>query len=92
MGSEPEVGWQWALQWARFHDVRCSPVPIPPRIEPALEALWPQPLPRSVYHDRSSFLLEIRTLSRCDISGWESSLNRDHGSLGNGGNFRCGSF
>ena len=20
-GSEPEVGWQWALQMARFHDV-----------------------------------------------------------------------
>ena len=21
LGSEPEVGWQWVLQWARFHDV-----------------------------------------------------------------------
>jgi len=61
-GSEPEVGWQWALQMARFHDVtvltRANNQPV---IEPALERLrGKQPLPNFVYHDRGTFLLDMK--------------------------------
>src|SRR5438552_9256700 len=59
-GSEPEVGWQWALQMARFHDVMVltranNRAPI----EQALESLrGQQPLPQFVYHDGNGFLLK----------------------------------
>src|SRR6266851_8896447 len=65
-GSEPEVGWQWALQMARFHDVtvltrannRLS-------IEAELALLaGRQPLPKFVYHDRSGALLDLKFRSR----------------------------
>lgn len=61
-GSEPEVGWQWALQMARFHDVtvltRANNRPI---IEPELERLrGTRPLPRFIYHDRSPLLLDMK--------------------------------
>jgi glycosyltransferase involved in cell wall biosynthesis len=61
-GSEPEVGWQWALQMARFHDVtvvtRANNQPV---IEPALAALrGKQPLPNFVYHDRGPFFLDLK--------------------------------
>src|SRR3954465_11813913 len=61
-GSEPEVGWQWALQMARFHDVtvltrsnnRAS-------IETGLAGLpQGQPLPRFVYHDRHEVMLSLK--------------------------------
>src|SRR5205814_8825033 len=61
-GSEPEVGWQWALQMARFHDVtvltrsnnRAS-------IEAGLGGLpHGQPLPRVVYHDRPEVMLSLK--------------------------------
>jgi glycosyltransferase involved in cell wall biosynthesis len=61
-GSEPDVGWQWALQMARFHEVtvltRANNRPV---IEAEIEALQGrQPLPRFVYHDRQAFLLELK--------------------------------
>jgi glycosyltransferase involved in cell wall biosynthesis len=61
-GSEPEVGWQWALQMARFHDLtvltRANNRPL---IEPELERLkGKQPLPNFVYHDRGPALLEFK--------------------------------
>ena len=61
-GSEPEVGWQWALQMARFHDVtvltRSNNRPV---IERELELLrGRQPLPQFVYHDCSQHLLELK--------------------------------
>jgi glycosyltransferase involved in cell wall biosynthesis len=61
-GSEPEVGWQWALQMARFHEVtvltRANNRPV---IEAELASLrGRQPLPRFVYHDRHPFLLEMK--------------------------------
>lgn len=65
-GSEPEVGWQWALQMARFHDVvvltrennRAS-------IEAELTRLeGKQPLPTFVYHDRSQPLLDLKRKTR----------------------------
>lgn len=61
-GSEPEVGWQWALQMARFHDVtvltRTNNRAV---IEKELEILQgKQPLPAFVYHDESLFLLDLK--------------------------------
>ena len=61
-GSEPEVGWQWALQMARFHDVTVlTRANNRPTIEPELERLkGKQPLPEFVFHDRSQFLLGFK--------------------------------
>src|SRR4051812_27782952 len=61
-GSEPEVGWQWALQMARFHDVVVlTRTNNKQSIEQALTALpSSQPLPTFVYHDRDPFLLAIK--------------------------------
>src|SRR5512142_90641 len=61
-GSEPEVGWQWALQMARFHDVtvltRANNRGL---IDAELERLkGQQPLPRFVYHDRGEVLLRFK--------------------------------
>ncbi len=55
-GSEPEVGWQWALQMARFHDVtvltRTNNRAV---IEAGLRALPPgQPVPSFEYHDEAT--------------------------------------
>src|ERR1051326_6010204 len=65
-GSEPEVGWQWALQMARFHDVTVlTRTKYRPTIEPVLASLQDkQPLPRFVYHDRSRFLVEMKRRSK----------------------------
>ncbi len=61
-GSEPEAGWQWALQMAQFHDVtvltRANNRPV---IEAALEGMSKErPLPKFVYHDRSAFFLGLK--------------------------------
>ena len=61
-GSEPEVGWQWALQMARFHDVtvltRCN---NRENIERGLAALPDgAPRPRFVYFDEVDWLLWIK--------------------------------
>src|SRR5262252_2404814 len=61
-GSEPEVGWQWALQMARFHEVtvltRANNRVL---IDPELERLkGKQPLPNFVYHDRGRVVLEFK--------------------------------
>jgi glycosyltransferase involved in cell wall biosynthesis len=61
-GSEPEVGWQWALQMARYHDVTVlTRTNNRPAIEPALAALrGSQPLPAFIYHDRSPLVLDLK--------------------------------
>ncbi len=61
-GSEPEVGWRWALQMARFHDVTVvTRRNNRPAIEAALETLrGKQPLPVFVYHDRSQLMLDFK--------------------------------
>src|SRR2546426_9766353 len=65
-GSEPEVGWQWALQMARFHGVTVlTRANNRPAIEQALEGLRGQQraiseLPKFVYHDRSAWLLDLK--------------------------------
>jgi glycosyltransferase involved in cell wall biosynthesis len=61
-GSEPEVGWRWALEMARFHDVVVLTRANNRRaIEQGLELLrGSQPPPRFVYHDEPPFLLDIK--------------------------------
>lgn len=62
-GSEPEVGWQWAWQMARFHDVTVlTQSKNRPAIEEALKA-WPgpQPKPRFVYFDLPEWAQKLRT-------------------------------
>ncbi|EEF57256.1 glycosyltransferase [Pedosphaera parvula] len=61
-GSEPEVGWQWALQMARFHDVT-----VITRennrfaIEQELANLrGKQSLPSFIYHDEKPILLHLK--------------------------------
>ncbi len=80
-GSEPEVGWQWALQMARFHDVvvltrsnnRAS-------IEAGLLALpLEQPVPRFIYHDGGTIARTLkRTLGahRLYYTVWQQSAQR----------------
>ena len=61
-GSEPEVGWQWALQMARFHDVKVlTRTNNRAAIESGVAALQgKQPLPQFIYHDESAFVLGIK--------------------------------
>ncbi len=62
-GSEPEVGWQWALQMARFHDVT---VLTQSKNRPAIESeLKKQPAdrqPKFVYFDLSPGLQRLRKI------------------------------
>ena len=56
-GSEPEVGWQWAWQMARFHDVTVlTRANNRPSIEQALAQRPDLPSPRFLYHDVRSLL------------------------------------
>jgi Glycosyltransferase len=61
-GSEPEVGWQWALQMARFHDVTVlTRANNRAAIEAGLQKLQgQQPLPQFVYHDLNSFFVTAK--------------------------------
>lgn len=59
-GSEPEVGWQWSLQMARFHDVtvvtRANNREV---IEAALQN-YPGPKPRFVYYDPPRWIVAAK--------------------------------
>jgi glycosyltransferase involved in cell wall biosynthesis len=61
-GSEPEVGWQWALQMARFHQVTVlTRANNRAAIEAGLASLrGRQPLPGFVYHDCHPFLMGMK--------------------------------
>jgi glycosyltransferase involved in cell wall biosynthesis len=61
-GSEPEVGWQWALHMARLHDVTVlTRTNNRTSIEPELARLrGKQPLPQFVYHDERPALLDLK--------------------------------
>ena len=65
-GSEPEVGWQWALQMARFHDVTVLTRSNNRRaIDEGLAKLdRNQSCPKFVYHDRHSLLLNMKRRAR----------------------------
>src|SRR5579872_4157319 len=61
-GSEPEVGWQWALQISRFHDVTVlTQSKNRPAIERVLKSLrGSQPEPRFVYFDLPKWMQNLR--------------------------------
>jgi glycosyltransferase involved in cell wall biosynthesis len=60
-GSEPEVGWQWALQMARHHDVAVLTRELHrPGIEEELAKLkGTMPLPEFIYLDENPLLMKI---------------------------------
>lgn len=59
-GSEPEVGWQWALQMARFHDVTVvTRANNQPPIESALTG-HPGPKPEFIYYDLPGWLMVLK--------------------------------
>ena len=70
-GSEPDVGWRWALQMARYHDVTVlTRTNNRPPIERALGSLQrQQPLPEFVYHDGNALLLDFKRRTRAITSG-----------------------
>src|SRR5690242_14784091 len=88
-GSEPEVGWQWALQMAQYHDVTVlTRANNRAAIEKGLEPLrGTRPLPRFVYHDEGPVLLWLKRQFKTirtyyvfwQISAWKiiSRLNRE---------------
>lgn len=60
-GSEPEVGWQWALQMSRFHDVTVlTRTNNRRRIEAELPRLKDRPVPQFLYHDLGPLLLQLK--------------------------------
>src|SRR4029077_18277793 len=61
-GSEPEVGWQWALQMARFHDVTVlTRTNNRSAIEAGLEKIkGQQAVPQFVYHDLNSVFVNAK--------------------------------
>ena len=60
-GSEPEVGWQWALQAARFHEVTVlTRANNRANIEADLEKVAPAMRPRFVYHDLPGPVLALK--------------------------------
>src|SRR5438876_42987 len=65
-GSEPEIGWQWVLQMARFHDVTVlTRTNNRTAIEQGLESVREkQPVPKFVYHYLNTFLLVIKRRSK----------------------------
>jgi glycosyltransferase involved in cell wall biosynthesis len=61
-GSEPEVGWQWAMQMARWHDVTVlTRQNNRAAIDSALAGLAPDsPRPRFVFHDLGPLWLRAK--------------------------------
>jgi glycosyltransferase involved in cell wall biosynthesis len=61
-GSEPEVGWQWALQMARFHDVTVlTRTNNQAAIQAGLDKIkGQQPIPQFVYHDLNSLFVTAK--------------------------------
>ena len=65
-GSEPEVGWQWALQAARFHDVTVlTRANNRASIEAGLERVATELRPRFVYHDLPGPFLALKRRLGC---------------------------
>jgi glycosyltransferase involved in cell wall biosynthesis len=63
-GSEPEVGWQWALQMSRFHEVTIlTRANNRPSIEAGLSRIT-GPKPRFVYLDLDPLLLQCKARLR----------------------------
>lgn len=80
-GSEPEVGWQWALQMARFHDVTVlTRANNRQAIETGLQELRnPVTQLRFVYFDLSEFALRLKRWWRSPrlyYHFWQRGLRR----------------
>ncbi len=80
-GSEPEVGWQWALQMARFHDVTViTRSNNRGNIEAALKHLTPAGGSlRFIYHDLSPLALKLKKKLPCSVwyyMAWQKSVRR----------------
>lgn len=78
-GSEPEVGWQWAIHLARLHDVtvvtRANNRESIERELPRLRE--PRTAPRFVYHDESPALLRLKRrfgVHRLYYARWQRSV------------------
>src|ERR1022692_2027606 len=72
-GSEPEVGWRWALEMSRFHEVT---VVTRENNRPAIEAEMSRmsgPKPQFVYFDLDPLLLQMKKRFRMD-RGYDVSL------------------
>ncbi len=78
-GSEPEVGWQWALQMARFHDVT---VLTRANNRPAIKAEISRstgPKPQFIYFDLDPWWLKLKQrlrLHRGYYVLWQRAANR----------------
>jgi len=59
-GSEPEVGWQWGLQMARFHDVTVLTRANNQAVIKAALAAHSGPRPAFVYYDLPPWLLALK--------------------------------
>jgi glycosyltransferase involved in cell wall biosynthesis len=79
-GSEPEVGWQWALQMARFHDVTVlTRANNEPAIAEALRRAPPAIAPRFAYFDLRTPFLRLKRkfgLHHAYYNLWQRSARR----------------
>jgi len=59
-GSEPEVGWQWAIHLARLHDVTVVTRANNRAVIEAALATLPQPHPKFLYYDLPGWLISAK--------------------------------
>jgi len=91
-GSEPEIGWQWALQMARFHDVTVfTRTKNRAAIEGRLGQIKDlQPLPVFKYHESHRVLLRLKpylNFLRIYYIFWQRSVRREISTLLRGDRF-----
>src|SRR5262249_21104519 len=84
-GSEPEVGWQWALQMARYHDVTVlTRANNQATIEAEIGGIDADLRPRFVYYDLDPVLLELKrrfSAARAYYTLWQRSARKVVGQL-----------
>jgi len=59
-GSEPEVGWQWAIHMARLHDVTVVTRANNRNVIEATLATLPQPHPKFLYYDLPDWMIAAK--------------------------------
>ena len=59
-GSEPEVGWQWAIHLARLHDVTVVTRANNRAVIEAALATLPQPHPKFLYYDLPAWMIAAK--------------------------------
>jgi glycosyltransferase involved in cell wall biosynthesis len=85
-GSEPEIGWQWATQMARHHDVTVfTRTKYKPMIEAALDKLRPvQPVPTFRYHESHPLTLRLKRrleFLRVYYLSWQRTVRKEIAAL-----------